>query len=136
LALVVVLGVGAFLAPSVGIGKTGAIYTDSETAGFDVTTNPPPPTTAPTDPAATPTDPAASPTDPTPPDPATTAPTDPGADPTADPSATPAAPVAMVGIGALQAAASLPTITPTAPTTQPTGHGHAHTPGPVGPLPH
>jgi|GEM_PF-2172272 len=114
LALVVALGVGALVAPAVGVGKTGAIYTDTETVGFDVGTSAPPTTPSP------------SPTDP-----ATTAAADPTATPTADPTtapmvAAPAAPSMLSG-----GASASPTAQATATTT--TGRGHAHTPGPVGP---
>jgi hypothetical protein len=111
LALVVTLGVGALVAPAVGVGKTGAIYTDTETVGFDVGTSAPPATPSPTD---------------------STSPTaDPTATPTADPTTAPvvAAPAALsILSGGVNASP-----TPQATATATTGRGHAHTPGPVGP---
>lgn len=46
LSLVVVVGGGALVAPVVGV--TGAVYTDTETVGFDVISGVPPTTTGPT----------------------------------------------------------------------------------------
>ena len=90
LALVGLLGVAALVAPS-AVGRTGAIYTDSQSVGFTVLPSSAPatpvPTTSPTsDPTATAAAPAlvaapAGPATPTPSD----APT---ADPTPQPSAT------------------------------------------------
>lgn len=48
LALVGVLGAAALVAPAAGIGRTGAVYTDSATVGFTVFPSAPPTTPAPT----------------------------------------------------------------------------------------
>ena len=130
LSLVVVLGVGALVAPAIGL--TGAIYTDSATVGFDVYSSPAPtptPTTttttttttaAPTLAPAMLTAPTTSPT---------TAPT-PEASPvvsatptvTPDPTAAPS-----------PTASPAPTTSPTA--TAPTGQWRSRTLWPVWPQP-
>ena len=46
LALVALLGAAALVAPAAGVGRTGAIYTDSATVGFTVVSSAPPTTTS------------------------------------------------------------------------------------------
>jgi hypothetical protein len=117
LGLVAVLGAAALVAPAAGVGRTGAIYTDSETAGFTVVPSAPPTTTSPTTAplAAVP--------------PVTTPP----ALPTP---ATPSGPTPSPSSSALPTATAVPTPAPALPTPAPalptTGRGHPKAPGPAG----
>ena len=120
LSLVVVLGVGALVAPAVGL--TGAIYTDSATVGFDVYSSPAPTTTTTTTTPALLAAPAMR--------------MAPVAPPTTAPAATPAAtPVVTPTPTATPTAAPAPTATPSPTATTPTGPGRSRTLWPVWPRP-
>ncbi len=122
LSLVVVLGVGALVAPASGL--TGAIYTDSATVGFDVYSSPAP-TPTPTTTTTTTTTAAA---------PAPTMLTAPVTSPTTAPT-----PEASPVVSATPTATPSPTATPApapSPTaTAPTGQGRSRTLWPVWPQP-
>ncbi|HEY0118119.1 MAG TPA: hypothetical protein VGC04_05000 [Cellulomonas sp.] len=136
LSIVVALGAGALAAPAIGtVGATGAIYTDSETAGFDLIPSPPPPTDPPTDPpTAAPTDPATvpagAPSEAAATLPAPAVPAGPAAPVPPDPAPTTTA--APAPTAADDAAATTPS-TPAPSPTQQTGQGGSPAPWPVWP---
>lgn len=120
LGLVVVLGAAALAAPSVGLAKTGAIYTDSQTVEFTVVPSAPATTTSTT---ATTLRAAAAPVAAAP---ATTPPSAPADQPTASPSATPQPTATTTSPSASPTAA--PAATTAAPTTAPTWPHRLHRP--------